>query len=354
MYDNNGTAFNSAAYDTTPLYDTWAMWTVVGSVATGSTFYINGAQVGNTVAQSAAGNTHNLIAGGGGSQSFGHIATAKLYNRILTLAEIQKEYTATAGRFNLLPLGAPAVSKRETSSGVLQVAGEFDEWTGAPVVDSSLKLWLDVGQPTSYPGTGTTWTDLSGNGNNGTLTNGPTYTSTHGGSLIFDGINDTVIVPHSSSLKPSSQITIAAWVKPTILTSTVYSEIYRKEDGTDRHLFSFQNSGTILSFGMSAGGVYTELDVAINSTEYTGTWNYLVATYDGINKRVYKNANVIGTEPITGSLGSSGTANSFIGSFSGSSEYLNGNIPNLMIYNRALTADEISTNFNALRGRYGI
>jgi hypothetical protein len=62
------------------------------------------------------------------------------------------------------------------------------------IVQSGLVLNLDAGVSSSYPGSGTTWTDLSGNGNTGTLTNGPTYNSANGGSLVFDGVDDYVNV----------------------------------------------------------------------------------------------------------------------------------------------------------------
>lgn len=101
MYDNNGTGFNNSGYNTTPLYDTWAMWTVVGSVAAGTTFYINNVQVGSIVSQSAAGNIHNSIGGAGGSQAFGYIATALLYNRALTAAEVQRNFNATRERYDV-------------------------------------------------------------------------------------------------------------------------------------------------------------------------------------------------------------------------------------------------------------
>lgn len=102
MYDNNGTAFNDSGYNTTPYYDIWAQWTVVGSTATGSTFYINNAQVGSTVAQSAAGNTHNAVGGAGGSQAFGYIGNFMLYNnKMLSLAEITQNYNAMRGRYGV-------------------------------------------------------------------------------------------------------------------------------------------------------------------------------------------------------------------------------------------------------------
>ena len=102
MYDNNGTAFNDSGYNTTPFYDVWAQWTVVGSTAGGSTFYINGSQVGSTVAQSAAGNTHNAVGGAGGSQAFGYIGNFMLYNnKMLSLAEITQNYNALRGRYGI-------------------------------------------------------------------------------------------------------------------------------------------------------------------------------------------------------------------------------------------------------------
>ena len=63
---------------------------------------------------------------------------------------------------------------------------------GPNVVEDGLVLALDAGNTQSYPGSGTAWTDISGKGNNGTLTNGPTYSSADGGAIVFDGINDHI------------------------------------------------------------------------------------------------------------------------------------------------------------------
>ena len=85
--------------------------------------------------------------------------------------------------------------------------------TGEDVVTSGLVLWLDAGQTRSYPGSGTTWYDLSGNGNNGTLTNGPTYSSTNGGDLIFDGADDYISI-NSTNMNFASNQTIFIILKP--------------------------------------------------------------------------------------------------------------------------------------------
>ena len=88
------------------------------------------------------------------------------------------------------------------------------------IVSSGLVLHLDAGNASSYPGSGTTWTDLSGSGNNGTLVNGPTYSSANGGSLSFDGVNDYVSVSNTSQLRPSTELSIGMWIKANSITAT--------------------------------------------------------------------------------------------------------------------------------------
>ena len=79
------------------------------------------------------------------------------------------------------------------------------------IVTSGLVLALDAAERLSYPRTGTTWRDLSGNNNNGTLTNGPTFNAGNQGSIVFDGVDDYVGIPHTSILAPTSQISYGAW-----------------------------------------------------------------------------------------------------------------------------------------------
>jgi hypothetical protein len=80
------------------------------------------------------------------------------------------------------------------------------------IITSGLLLNLDAGNTASYPGTGTTWTDLSGNGYNGTLTNGPTYSSSNGGTIVFDGTNDVASFGNILNIGLSSW-TMSCWVK---------------------------------------------------------------------------------------------------------------------------------------------
>jgi hypothetical protein len=197
-------------------------------------------------------------------------------------------------------------------------------------------------------GTGILATDSSGENNNGTLVNSPTWTTgKYGGGLSFNGTNQTVSIPHSSSIKPTSQITISAWVKPTNITTNTYYEIYRKEE-TDRHLLAFQGNGTILGFGITTGSVYAELDVSITAGDYTdGNWHHIVATYDGSVKKIYSDGVLIGSANASGAIGATGTATAYIGSLGNSSEFFNGLIDEVRLYNRALSNSEVSDHYNA-------
>jgi hypothetical protein len=112
-------------------------------------------------------------------------------------------------------------------------------YNGPKAVMDGLVMYLDAGNTKSYLSGSSTWNDLSGNGNNGTLTNGPTFSSANGGSIVFDGVDDTITVPYSSTLDPTGGITIEAWIYANNITTNRYYEIYRKETG-NRILFSFQ------------------------------------------------------------------------------------------------------------------
>ena len=91
---------------------------------------------------------------------------------------------------------------------------------GPNAVEDGLILALDAGNTKSYPGSGTTWTDLSGNGNNGTLVNGVGYNSDYGGSLSFDGTNDYIDITSLAPLADTSAVTMEAWVNVDTLTNS--------------------------------------------------------------------------------------------------------------------------------------
>jgi hypothetical protein len=209
-------------------------------------------------------------------------------------------------------------------------------------VTSGLVLCLDAANTKSYPGSGTTWTDLSGNSNTGTLTNGPTYSSANGGSLVFDGSNDYV----SGSIPTLSSWSMCIWYLSTDITSKAVF-----------YPFSGTSSASGLGFGGSAGASYinrwyffdgtTPLSSS-NTAVTTNVWYYLVVTKSSTTYNLYTNGSL--------SLSGSGVDLSLtqynLGRRGDNFWYAKGNIAQASIYNRALSADEIQQNYNALKSRY--
>ena len=99
------------------------------------------------------------------------------------------------------------------------------------IVTNGLVLALDAADRNSYPDSGTTWTDLSGNGSNGTLINGPTFSSVNGGSIVFDGLNDYVNI--STPVNLTNPSTICAFINTSVTTGSnqvIYGPSANQED----------------------------------------------------------------------------------------------------------------------------
>lgn len=226
------------------------------------------------------------------------------------------------------------------------------------VVTSGLVLYLDAAGVRSYPGSGTTWTDISGNSNSGTLTNGPTYSSSNLGSIVFDGVNDYVAITNHSSLRPSSELTIEYAIKGN--TPGGWNPIigYGNGDYTNGNYLSWVEAGGALNAlcRINNAGV-------IEYRQYSGqnisssTWKIMCFTMKiGDAIRSYYNGSDTNTPaslPSGGSFYYGGTTSAYQISGAGGA-WLNGNIGYMKLYNRQLTATEASQNFNAVRERYGI
>ena len=150
--------------------------------------------------------------------------------------------------------------------------------------------------------------------------------------------------PHQLQTRPIAtgttlpEIAFSAWVKPTELAG--YKEIFRQEC-PERLLFSFQNSGTILSLGLNING-YMECDATIDPSQVLdGAWHHAAATFDGRVMRVYLDGAEIGNLDRPGPITINAAAPAFIGSSGGASEHLQGALDDLRIYERALTAAEV-------------
>jgi hypothetical protein len=225
------------------------------------------------------------------------------------------------------------------------------------IVTNGLVLALDAANSKSYPGSGTTWTDLSGNGNNGTLTNGPTYSSANGGSIAFDGVNDYTNLGNASSITKASQITINCWVRPISLPVGFNKGAVMVRGDTSYILYWYETTGSNNRLWFHLPGIdspFTSSASYLTSNFTTNIWYNISATYDGSSSNLYVNAVLVNTA--TGKSGLiNGSNNIYLGYAKDVDGYpLNGNISQVSIYNRALSAAEIQQNFNALRGRFSV
>lgn len=183
--------------------------------------------------------------------------------------------------------------------------------------------------------------DASGNGLDASSQGTPGFMrapGVFGNAVVFAGTH-LLSIPGKPDLGGLSELSFSAWTLPTDLTG--YREIFRKEDGDARVLFSYQNHGTILSLGLNIGG-YVECDAKIEPTQVLdGRWHHCAATYDGLTMRVYLDGKEIGSLPRTGIISAGGSAPGCIGSLNGT-ECFQGAMDDLRIYRRALRPEEVA------------
>ena len=215
-------------------------------------------------------------------------------------------------------------------------------------VTDGVVLALDVANPKSYPRSGTSWNDLSGNGNNGTLTNGPTFNSDAGGSIVFDGTDDYVST--SYLLNGANSLTVSCWFKLDTVTKNFQAVVDAYKDATDRNFQMWINSDSKL-YIYHLGAAHTGDGLLV-----INRWYNAVFTYSGSGNGVlYLNGSIINASVPKGA-GVGGNINVGIGrrADANASSYTDGNVSQVLIYNRSLSAQEVLQNFNATRSRYGI
>jgi hypothetical protein len=216
------------------------------------------------------------------------------------------------------------------------------------VVTSGLLLNLDAGNLKSYPTSGTAWTDLSRNANNGTLVNSPTYSSTNGGNLTFNGTNQYGSTP--LSLGGYTAFTLAAWIR----TTTASKEIMATYGVTNIFEFWINPNKTASIYTYGSSTAYRASATVVG----TGSWVYCVGVYNAATTTLNMYVNgVLDNGTLTGTIPASvaaGASTVVIGNVNSGSYFFNGVMGQLSIYNRALSAAEIAQNYNALRGRYGL
>ena len=217
------------------------------------------------------------------------------------------------------------------------------------IVKDGLVLDLDAAKRDSYPGTGTAWNDISGFQNNGVLTNGPTFNGGNGGSIVFDGVDDFIKPPNSTTLQLTN-FTLSSWIKVNIINANQFI-IDASTEGSFGSGYSYRiNSVNKIRFwAYNANGL---LDSNLSITN--GVWYNIVSTYNNTSKlqTIYINGVLDNSNTYSQTFVVSNVVNLQIAGSQILGGYLNGNIAQTLIYNRTLSSQEILQNYNATKGRY--
>jgi hypothetical protein len=225
---------------------------------------------------------------------------------------------------------------------------------GPRIVTNGLVLSLDAGDKNSYPGSGTTWADMSGNRNNGTLINGPTFNSANGGSIFTDGTDDWISTPYSGSAADS--YTFSVWFKNDNYSEGKYL-LGRGRDGAGNG-WSLQIN--ISTSGIAAAGVVPTVPSTVGLgtigtiVQSLNTWYYITGVWTaGSSIQCYVNGVLDGTTSTSGTSLRTSTNGWWIGSIS-TTLFTSGYNAVAQVYNRALSSSEVLQNYNALKSRFNL
>ena len=225
---------------------------------------------------------------------------------------------------------------------------------GPKIVTDGLVLCLDAANKKSYPGSGTTWTDLSGQGNNGALTNmsAAPFDSGNVGSLVFDGVNDYVNVT-GINVSTLNSFTLECWVYPT---SNIADETAIGRWSSTQSLSSFLlywDVGTALGFDFVVrNNVQTIYRIGTSTANGArNEWNHTVGTFSSSEIQRYVNGSLEGTSSFSGTLNNN---SGFRIGGEDAGRNLGGNITLVKVYNKVLSSTEIQQNYNATKGRFGL
>ena len=218
--------------------------------------------------------------------------------------------------------------------------------------DTSLVAEYDAADKNSYPGTGAVWNDLSGQGNGGVLTNGPTYSGANGGAIIFDGADDCVVVNSNALILSSTAYTKMLWFYTTnfALYNNLISGGYTTQHafwlaGTT-YLTSGHNGSWSTVVGATTLSTNTWYHGAVTFNTTTGWALYLNGKLESVNASTATFVTMAGQPTTAGEI--------LLGSYTVGGASFGGGMSCAQVYNRALTATEILNNYNTQKARFGL
>ena len=216
------------------------------------------------------------------------------------------------------------------------------------IITDGLLMYLDAGNKNSYGGSGTTWTDLSGNANTGTLTNGPTFNSANNGYLIFNGSNQNVTIPNAS-IPTGNLLSFCVW---NYGITTQQSSVVESRDVNGTRTLNVHlpwSDGTVY---FDCGG--DRLSKAASNANYQG-WHYWCFTKNVSTGQMKISLDGVAWAYSTGNVGSINTTTAVrLCSYAINTTYHNAYIGNVKIYNKVLHNAEILSNYYATKTRYGL
>lgn len=230
-------------------------------------------------------------------------------------------------------------------------------FTGPNIITDGLVLYLDAANTKSYPGSGTTWSDLSGNGNNGTLVNGPAFSSGNNGSIVFDGVNDFTTTTSDISFSITEPWTYSIWLSPAAGMVNAWKNIIGQNDDTNcTWMFhpgslgfyqSYYNSRTYIWYTSIKPGTTLPINqfsnIVISCTPVDTDRTLFRSYLNGVARdtTTFTWAPINRTQ-VFNRIGGNGD------------RYYIGNVATTFIYCRALTAEEILQNYNATKSRFNL
>lgn len=234
--------------------------------------------------------------------------------------------------------------------------------TVAPnIVTDGLVLYLDAANTKSYPGSGTTWTDIAA-GNNGTLTNGPTFDSGNGGSIVFDGVDDYVNCGNISSvILGNNQFTTSYWFRMTGNARGDLFSIKNFNTPQDDIGFFIDTNNKLYAYFYIQGTLTNNISgrASVSTITFSRNTLYNITVGKDASQKIFMYVNgVLDNNTYSTTTNTSTVASTplWIASNKTTPSTLTlpfaGNIYNMYTYNRALSATEILQNYNAVKSRY--
>jgi hypothetical protein len=232
------------------------------------------------------------------------------------------------------------------------------------IVSDNLVLYLDAANTKSYISGSTSWNDISKNVYTGSLINGPTFSSANEGSIVFDGINDYVLLPQSTPNQTIGNYSFSVWLNFTTTrtpSSTSNFMIMEAQNniigGTDNYLYTLNNATVPGTNGRMGFQTFEPLSTVYTTTStwVGGQWYNIVCTYDISTSKqsIYVNGILEGTATIANCYFNTNSYFSLgVYTFTQRQWFFNGQISNFILHNKTLSSQEILQNYNFLKNRF--